>query len=90
MSGSGTCRIQAGDWPESRCHQHLQQSCRIANAARDLDECLRDEGMFGCQQVKAVAHIIELLNFVQNRIRTHVDTRLSQEPKERKASDGLT
>ena len=44
---------------------------------RDADECVRDEGMLFSQQVKTVAHIVELPNFVQDRISDAWVTRLS-------------
>ena len=44
---------------------------RITNASRDGDECFCDERMLLSQSVKTVTHVVELLNFVHDRIRIH-------------------
>jgi len=65
-------------WSGGRTHlhrdQHLQQGCRVTDGSRDGDECFGDDGMFFCQQVETFTHVVELLSFVQDRVRMHGGT----------------
>src|ERR1035438_1100217 len=70
-SGSGARWIYSCEGRHLDLDQHLQQRCRVTNASRDGDKCIRNEWMLFCQGVKAVAHAVELLNFVQDRVSTH-------------------
>jgi hypothetical protein len=42
------------------------------------------------QRIKTVAHVVELLNFVQNRVRMQWEAPLSSEAKKGKLQMGLT
>jgi len=44
--------------------------------------------MLFCQRVETVTHIVELLNFVQDRIRMHRARGFLRKPKERKLQMG--
>ncbi|MGA7402666.1 MAG: hypothetical protein WBW38_21790 [Candidatus Sulfotelmatobacter sp.] len=57
------------EWLHFRRNQHLQQRGRVTNASRDGEKCFWDDGMLLRQRVKTVTHVLELLNFVQDRIR---------------------
>jgi hypothetical protein len=73
-----------------RRNQHLQQSGGSTNASRDGDERFSDERTLLCQRVKTVTHVVELLNFVQDRIRMHGVRGFLRKPinKERKLQMG--
>jgi len=45
--------------------------------------------MLFCQRVKTDTHVVELLNFVQDRIRMHGVRGFLRKPQREKASDGL-
>src|ERR1019366_5493938 len=70
-SGSGARWVYSCEGRQLDLDQHLQQRCRVTNASRDGDKCIRNERMFFRQSVKAVAHAVELLNFIQDRVSTH-------------------
>ena len=48
-----------------RRNQNFQQCGCVTDAARDRDECFRDNGMLFRQHGKAVTDAVEFLNFVQ-------------------------
>jgi hypothetical protein len=40
---------------------------RVTNTSRDGEKCFCDDRMLLGQRVESVTHVVELLNFVQNR-----------------------
>jgi hypothetical protein len=57
--------------------QHLQQSGSVANASCDGHECFCHERMLLRQCLKTLTDVLELIGFVQNRLKRHGYTALS-------------
>jgi hypothetical protein len=58
----------SGERAHFGCNHYFQQGGGVADASRDRDESVGDDGMFLGQQLQAVTHFVELLNLVQDCI----------------------
>jgi len=58
-------------------NQHLQQGSRVMNASCDSQEWFRHERVFLRQCLKTLTHVLELIEFAQNRLKRHEYTALS-------------
>src|ERR1700747_1102748 len=67
-----TPRSDGLDAIQLRSNDHFQNRSSAADGSADCENCIRDCGMFVCQQFQSSAYVFELLGFVQQCLRGHM------------------
>ena len=62
-------------------HQHRQYSRSVANASCNCHQCFRYGDVLLRQSLKTSAHVVQLIDFVQNRFKSHWVHRSLKKPK---------